>query len=269
MEKQQNPVNDSKNEILSLCAEFNRLIRPAIDGPNCIDRKICDGNCCFIHIDVPKILAEEFIRTNMAKKEDFQRGDIFSFEINVDLKKLRCVFYDSKINGCSLHFTGIKPPQCWVYPTGLEPETAKETCKKAAGWKIINPDAVKKAKILLEKYVELAKQEGLEENSFEKIQERLKNPAFDASFNNLKPSAIAGVQDAWDNFLVLIGEGFNLGMRQICTNVKCGKNYFECDKICESAKDAVKKVFLQKIPLCITKDGFRKDYILVELRNYE
>jgi len=266
MEQVNNSAKYSNDTILSLCAEFNQLIRPAVDGPNCIDRKICDGNCCFIHIDVPKSLAEEFIRTNMAKKDDFQRGDIFTFEINVDLKKLRCVFYDRKINGCSLHFTGIKPPQCWVYPTGLDPESAKDVCKKAGGWKIINPGAVKKAKIILDQYVELAKQEGIHENSPEKIHERFQNPAFDLSFTNIKPSAIAGIQDTWETFLVLIGEGFNLGMRSICSAQNCDKNYFECELICGPAKESFKKICMDKIPHFIAKEGFRKEYVLVEFR---
>ena len=128
---------------------------------------------------------------------------------------MRCVFYDPELNGCLLHNTGAKPPQCWVYPTGLDPETAKDTCKKAKGWRIIDPDAVKEAEEALQLYVSTSRQEAEEENSPEAIGKRLENLEKD-EFEGIKPSAIAGVEDNWEKFNIFLGEGYNFGMRLIC-----------------------------------------------------
>jgi hypothetical protein len=67
----------------------------AIQGPNCIDEKICHGDCCHIHIDIPRILANYYIEHNLAIKENFIRGEIFSFNWQFDLKILNVFFMDN------------------------------------------------------------------------------------------------------------------------------------------------------------------------------
>ena len=69
-----------------LIKEFNDLMRTAIGGPDCTNPLICQGDCCSIQIDVPKVLAKEYIKRKIAKKEDFIRSDIFSFKLRFYLK---------------------------------------------------------------------------------------------------------------------------------------------------------------------------------------
>jgi len=98
---------------------YNRLMKEAIDGPNCIDPNICHGDCCSIKIDVPKVLANEYIKNGWATKDDFIRSDVFSFHQRFDDISGKCFLFDKSLNGCSVHETGIKPPQCWIYPTNF------------------------------------------------------------------------------------------------------------------------------------------------------
>ncbi|MFX1523240.1 MAG: hypothetical protein ACFFCC_07050, partial [Promethearchaeota archaeon] len=131
---------------------FNDLMSSAIRGPNCLD--ICHGDCCSIKIDIPKILAKEYIKRGFASKDDFIRSDVFSFKLRFDEKKAKCFLYDKKINGCLVHNSGIKPPQCWIYPTNFSnPDNKDISCKRTKGWKIIDSDKTKEAEDLLQYYI--------------------------------------------------------------------------------------------------------------------
>ena len=97
--------------------KYNSLMSEAIEGPDCTDPKKCKGDCCSIKIDVPKVLAEEYIKRGYASKDDFIRSDVFSFHLRFDENTGKCFLFDKEKNGCSVHNSGIKPPQCWIYPT--------------------------------------------------------------------------------------------------------------------------------------------------------
>lgn len=254
--------------MLLLVRQFNKLIKPAIESPNCIDPKVCDGNCCFIRIDVPRVLAEFYIQNGWAKREDFQRGDVFSFVIDVDFTKLRCTFFDKRLNGCSLHQTGVKPPQCWVYPTGLDPDQACDKCKKAKGWKIIDPESVQKANKIIDQYFQLAKEEALTENSETMIIQRLGNGLFQA-LKNSSPASIAGITDTWEKFIPLKGDGMNIGTRLFCRkNTSCTKEYFECSQMCENVILDIIANLKELLPKFIATCGYKKDYIFFELKEF-
>jgi len=252
--------------ILEQVREFNYLVKDSISGPNCIDLNVCHGDCCFIHIDIPRVLAQHYIDQGWASKEDFKRGSTFSFEINVDLEKLRCVFFSKEINGCALHLTGMKTPQCWVYPTGLDPDNVNTSCKKASGWFINDPISVKKAKGVLEDYVSLCRKEAEEENSPDSINQRLLALPIE-KFDTLTPSSIAGIEDDWDNFNFLIGEGYNLGVRSFCSEVGCDFEYFECPVVCEPLKKKLLKFLSDNLSHFIQSNGFKSQYTFMELKN--
>jgi len=135
--------------------EFNILMKSAIIGPDCL--AVCNGDCCSIKINVPKVLAKEYIKRGYASKKDFIRNDIFSFQLRFDDKTGKCFLFDKEIDGCSVHNSGIKPPQCWIYPTNFSmPDDKDIRCKKAGGWRIIDPEKAKKAEKLLKYYVFLS-----------------------------------------------------------------------------------------------------------------
>ena len=134
----------------------------AIEGPNCLD--VCNADCCSIKIDVPKILAQEYIKKGYATKEDFIRGDVFSFKLRFDDEKGKCFLYNKKINGCLVHNSGIKPPQCWIYPTKFSnPDNKEISCKKAKSWRIIDSEKTKEAERLLNYYTFLCQLEAKKE----------------------------------------------------------------------------------------------------------
>jgi len=263
-------ANQDRDSILmAMVRDFNRLMKDAVDGVNCIDPKVCDGNCCFIQIDVPRVLAEYYIEKQWASRESFQRGDVFSFVIDVDFKKLRCNFFSKQVNGCSLHQTGVKPPQCWVYPTGLDPEDAVEVCKKTEGWRIVQPENVRQAKPIIDQYFLLAKAEAQEENSPKAVCERLNHQLLEKLLE-VGPATIGGVRDTWDTFVPLAGDGMCMGTRYFCRQQpSCSQQYFTCPHVCTLVAEKIIAYLTKVLPRYIEKNGFKRDYTFFELQDAE
>jgi Fe-S-cluster containining protein len=233
-------------------------MKSAIEGPNCLD--ICNGDCCSIRIDVPKIMAEEYIKQGYANKNDFIRGDVFSFKLRFDEKKGKCFLFDKSINGCLVHNSGIKPPQCWIYPTNFSNlENSDISCKVANGWRINDPEKAKKAEELLKYYVFLSQLEAKKEAR--EIYNRLNEILYKNSLLNLlkqtSPSQLAGFRDTWDCFTTLPAQGVSLQMKKICRkyNEKCeyiAYNFLDCRNICGKVAKGLLD-FLQQNLLCYVK----------------
>jgi len=214
--------------------KFNTLMSSAIDGPDCLD--ICHGDCCSIKIDIPKILAEEYIKKGFAKKSDFIRSDVFSFKLRFDEKKAKCFLFDKNINGCLVHTSGIKPPQCWIYPTNFSnPDDKKISCKRANGWKIIDSDKSKEAEELLQYYIFLCKLEAKNEirNIKKRISSSISEKILKKSLKNISPHEISGFRDTWDCISILLADGFSLQLKKYCqsTNIQC--DFLKCSSVCD------------------------------------
>lgn len=214
--------------------KFNILMNSAIEGPNCLD--ICHGDCCSIKIDIPKILAEEYIKRGFAKKSDFVRSDVFSFKLRFDEKKAKCFLYDKSINGCLVHTSGIKPPQCWIYPTNFSnPENKEISCKRAKGWKIIDSDKSKEAEDLLQYYIFLCSLEAKSEmkNIKKRLSSSISENILKESLKNTPPHEISGFRDTWDYISILLAEGFSLQLKKYCqtTNKQC--DFLKCNSVCD------------------------------------
>lgn len=270
-------MEQSKNRILDIVNKYNILMKDAIQGPNCIDPQICHADCCHIKIDIPKSLAEYFIENAHAEKEDFSRGDLFSFKINVSSSNSKCVFYNKELNGCSLHKTMYKPPQCWIYPTGFSNDPSEEKtfaddgtikCKIAAGWRITDSKKIKEAKALFDEYVTLCKKEFAFETTIEKIKDRLE-PLF-KKLEDFSPKSIAGVVDEWDQFAILKSEGVSLKLKSLCdqiSEVPSECEYMECEKVCSKIIDFLRRILLKDISNFIQKNGPKLSYSFMELWN--
>ncbi|TXT61242.1 MAG: hypothetical protein BAJALOKI2v1_40034 [Promethearchaeota archaeon] len=249
--------------------KFNQLMKRSIDGPDCTDPEICLGDCCSIKIDIPKVLAEEYIKRGYATKNDFQRSNIFSFRLRFDECSGKCFLFDKNINGCSVHKSGIKPPQCWIYPTNFSnPKGHDIECKRSGGWKIVDPKGVQKAQKLLEKYIFLCKLEARRELKDFKL--RLGNDYNNFAQKNKEilikriqytaPKHFAGLQDGWDHFDVLIAEGFSLQLKKFCTK-ECQKqadkmeDYLSCSNICKTIADKIIEVYQQNLEIYIEQFG--------------
>jgi Fe-S-cluster containining protein len=219
-------------------------MKEAVIGPNCIE--VCNADCCSIKIDVPKILAQEYIKQGYATKNDFIRGNIFSFQLRFDDTKGKCFLFDKKINGCSVHNSGIKPPQCWIYPTKFSnPENKDISCKKAAGWKVNDLDKAKKAEKLLQYYIFLCQLEAKKE--VKAILARINSEQCETNLKCLlkqtSPSQLAGIKDTWDCISILYAQGISLQLKKICQKVKhdckyiISRNFLECHSICEKVSN--------------------------------
>ncbi len=245
----------------SVVKKFNNLMKSAIEGPNCLE--ICKGDCCSIRIDVPKVLAEEYIKKGYANKNDFIRGDIFSFKLRFDEKKGKCFLFDKSINGCLVHDSQIKVPQCWIYPTNFSnPQNKAISCKRANGWKILDPYKTKKAEKLLKYYIFLCQLEAMKEARA--IQYRLNDTLCKNNLLNLlkqtTPSHLAGFKDTWDCITILSAQGVSLQIKKICKkyNEKCEYlelNFLDCRNICVKVANGLLDFLQQNLFKYVQKNG--------------
>lgn len=244
-------------------------MRESIDGPDCTNPSICKGDCCSIEIGVPKALAEELINNKYANEDDFIRSNTFSFKLRFNDETAKCFLFDEKINGCSVHFSGIKPPQCWIYPTDFS-HHSKETisCKKVGGWKIIKPEKTRNAEKLFQKYLDKCKEEAHIE--LLEIDERMglnKNEVSNTYLHDLKiqlmniaPSHLAGLMDSWSFIQILPAEGYSLQLRKICLKhcPSCNymkENFLDCKNICSVIADILIQMVQENLPKYINKEG--------------
>lgn len=259
-------------------------MKSAIEGPNCTDPKNCKGDCCSIKIDVPKVLAEEYVKRGYASIEDFNRSDNFAFHLRFNEITGKCFLFDRKINGCSVHNSGIKPPQCWIYPTGFSNLTDERIrCKKMSGWTIKDTSDAIKAEKILQKYVFLCKLEAKDE--LKKINTRVKSSRQikeeDGCFNllnklkSIKPSELAGIIDKWDYLDTLLADGMSLQMKRFCItyNPRCNflpDNYFECNSICEPIINKLFNFITDSLYKFILQNGQdpEGEYTLLKLINF-
>ncbi len=248
-------------------------MREAIEGPNCTNPDLCKGDCCSIKIDVPKVLAKEYINKSLASESDFVRSNIFSFHLRFNEQTGKCFFFDKQINGCRIHNSGIKPPQCWIYPTNFSnPKNESINCKRLTGWKIIDPEKTLEAENLFKKYVFLCQLEARKECA--KISKRIgiKNGTdYQSLFNNLKetiesvpPSSIGGFKDGWDHFEILSAEGLSFQMKKICLQVSPECNflpdrYFECRNTCVKVSHEIVGFLQEKLVKILKSQGLQVD----------
>lgn len=234
-------------------------MREAVQGPNCADPLICRGDCCSIKIDVPRGLSEEYIRRGFAKEEDFVRSNVFSFQLRFDNVKTKCFLFNKDINGCSIHFSGIKPPQCWIYPTGFTQVDGEEKkCKRAGGWKIIEKKKAQEASKLLEEYKNICKDEARDE--IEGITKRINEKKIITVLKKVAPSRLGGFRDTWNEIQPLSAEGLSLQMNKFCRkyNKDCKvleNNFLECNSVCELIARQLVKILKKELITFIKENG--------------
>jgi Fe-S-cluster containining protein len=263
-------------DVIKVVKEYNKLMKEGIIGPDCTNPNICHGDCCSIFIDIPMRLAKEIINQGFADEDDFIRGNIFAFQLRIDEKTGKCVFFDKRINGCALHNSGLKPPQCWIYPTNFNTYNKIIKCKRADGWKIIKPEKVKKAEKLLKRYTKWSLAEFMIEikQIKKRIKNKLKEKFLEERIQEIRPSEFAGFKDAWNYFKILKAEGLSLQTKKFCEkfNSNCSflpDRYFECSNICESVATNLVKVFYNSIDLYLKKRIPDKgDYPLIKLSGF-
>ncbi len=245
---------------------YNKLMEVSIEGPDCTDPEICRGDCCSIQIDVPKVLAKEYIDRGYANKSDFVRSDIFAFKLALNPRDYKCVLFDGNINGCSVHKSGIKPPQCWIYPTRFSNSDGGEIkCKRMGGWKIIDNKKIKQAEKLLEQYKFLCLLEAKKE--IQLVGARIENRAERRLLRYImefKPTELGGFQDSWNSIVPLSAEGFTLQLKKFCMrhNPDCNylpDSFMECERICGKIAQQIIKFLKQNLYKNIVTSGADRD----------
>ena len=262
------PIEDfsssHSSRIIDLLKQFNQVISNTVAGPNCIDPNVCHGDCCFVHLDVPRALVQYYVDHGWAIIDNFQRGITFAFEPKMDLTTLKCPFFDPGINGCGLHFSGVKIPQCWVYPTGLDPKDVNVTCKRVKGWTIVDSSRANTAQQILLEYMELCKHEAADEQSLSKISKRLELIDPNA-FLSLKPTQLAGIQDSWNKWSPMVENGWQLGLRSLCNKIACSYPYLECPQVCKELNAKIIQLLEKKMPDFIRLRGYQTHILFLDL----
>jgi hypothetical protein len=218
---------------------------------------------------MPKVLATEYIKRGYAEINDFIRSNIFSFQLRFNEKTGKCFLFDKEINGCSIHTSGIKPPQCWIYPTGFSnPEKKEISCKKAAGWKINDVQKAELSDNLLRIYIFLSKLEARKE--VKHIKKRLNNSDLEKSqsqkyslreeLKSIAPSHLGGFKDLWEHISILSAEGISLQMKKFCFFYKeectyLKDNFINCPNICEAIANKLVEFLQNNLFSFIMKEG--------------
>jgi len=254
--------------------KYNTLMSSAIEGPDCLN--ICHGDCCSIKIDIPKILAEKYIKKGFAKKRDFIRSDVFSFKLRFDEKKAKCFLFDTNINGCLVHNSGIKPPQCWIYPTNFSnPDNKEISCKKTNGWKIVDSYKSKEAEELLQYYIFLCKLEAKREvgNVKKRLSNSISEKTLEISLKNASPHEVSGFRDTWDCISILPAEGYSLQLKKYCqsTNLQC--DFLKCSSVCDLVSIDLINFLQQNLDDYIKSPDYGPDtegeYPIIKLKKFE
>ena len=225
-------------------------MKEGVVGPDCTT--LCKGDCCSIKIDVPKILAKEYIKRSYATKSDFIRSNLFSFHLRFDEKTGKCFLYDKIINGCKVHYSGIKPPQCWIYPTNFRNNLDDIRCKRLSGWSIKSHEKTSKAEKLLEYYIFLCKLEARKE--IKNIGSRIRKNRQDliSRIKVCPPAKLGGFQDGWNHLEILSAEGLSLQMKKFCLRYKkdciyLPERFLECEGVCDDIADLLVENLLDNI----------------------
>lgn len=259
-------VGTKNDRMLNIVLKYNELMKGAIEGPNCLDKSVCRGDCCSIKIDIPKFLAAGLIEKGYAKKTDFERGEIYSFNIKLNADSTRCIFFDKELNGCSLHQTGLKPPQCWIYPTAFFP--GKTDCIHYSNWKIVDTNATKQASELLSEFDDYCKKEFAEEFKPENVAKRLGKLREFLDKTELKPKQISGFIDGWESFSLYSEDDYNISISTVCNKIKCDKEFGKCEKMCDELKNRLMDKAIKVIPKIISEKEPQSCYPLSEIERY-
>ncbi|OLS13918.1 MAG: hypothetical protein RBG13Loki_2467 [Promethearchaeota archaeon CR_4] len=233
------PTVVPSNPILKVIQRYNDLMQNNTIGPNCADPTQCRGDCCSILIDVPRALIELYMKEGWLEAGHVRRGGPFAFRLGVADNTAKCIFFDPQINGCRVHFTGFKPPQCWIYPTGFT--KGEKTCKKGYSWDIINEEKARAAEILLEEYKKFGIEDAREEVARLKADWATLRLIVAKKLKMIPPSHFLGMTWGFEGLQPLDEAGFSLQIKRICKDglPECEKDFMECAVMCERIVDAI------------------------------
>jgi hypothetical protein len=262
-------ANLDEGDILSLISTFNHAMLGNVDGPNCTDRSICKNNCCSIMIDIPHVLARNYIEQGRLGPGDVRRGDVFAWMLNVRSDTNKCAFFSPNIYGCRIYVDDLntRPPQCAVYPAGYTTGAAR--CKAGAGpWLVKDVATGIASERLMGAYKKfcLAERDNIKKALVTSIPE-----AFEGRFlqmlGEVSPCSIVGIKETWFGFEPLLAEGRSFSFKQFC-DPGCVKAFLDCNRACNSAIDRLLAFIKSTMPAFIEKRDMKEEYTLIELKEF-
>ena len=199
--------------------------------------------------------------------------------LRFDEIKAKCFLFDKRVNGCLVHNSGMKPPQCWIYPTNFSypnnNNNNKISCKKAKGWKIVDSDKCKEAEGLLQYYIFLCKLEAKSEsrNIKERLSSSISENTLKKLLENTAPHEISGFSDNWDFISILPAEGFSLQLKKYCKNTNLQCDFLKCTSVCEKVSTDLINFLQQNLVNYIKNPDYGLDtdgeYPIINLKRIE
>jgi Fe-S-cluster containining protein len=243
------PAKPPTHSALVVIQRYNALVRDNTTGPNCVDPAQCRGDCCSIMIDVPRVLVDLYVDQGWITSAELRRGGPFAFRLGVSDQTAKCVFFDPRLNGCRVHFTGFKPPQCWIYPTGFA--KGEKICKKGYTWDLIDGDKAVKAEQLLEEYKAFSLEEVQGEVARLKAGWAKSRPALSNKLKSIPPARFLGMTWVRDGLQPLDAAGYSLQIKGICESSggTCAKDFMECGAMCELVVEAILSRYENRLDL--------------------
>ncbi|GAB4321954.1 MAG: hypothetical protein Kow0069_26490 [Promethearchaeota archaeon] len=249
-------VHTSPDELLSLVRLFNRQMRQGVRGPSCVGATRCPDDCCSIHVDVPRPLVAALAATG---ELDLERGVVragpFGHQLGVDASRVKCVLHDPETGGCRVHFSGLKPPQCFLYPTGFS--RGPKPCKVGRRWTFPDTGLRKAANLTFQRYLALCLEWGDRERS--RLAAGLQVPGrgetaeLQGKVAVLPPRMVAGLRLTSAGLVPLMAEGTSLSVRRFCATTSegtCGSTgeFLSCRRTCAPVASAVVRFACQAAP---------------------
>jgi hypothetical protein len=236
-------------------------------GPSCITRETCQGACCTENIDVPQALVKYYCKYGWASSSDFFRGGIFAFQIQVSSITHRCIFFDLQLNGCRLHQTHLKPPQCALYP--LKHTETSAICRMNYS---VTIDSSKEEELhsLFKQYHHCCAGEWHNRLSHLRFNWDFKRK-FPLQLEKVRPSRLLGVQVHKDTCEPLITDNFSWSALSFCDQIQCvhvTQAYFSCEKICPRMAQLMTQVLRHQIMQFNALYGKMEYYTIEQLSQY-
>ncbi len=238
------------SEILEVISKIHQICKFSLTGPDCVDRQICDGACCRTSPDIPPVLATRLVNLGLAQEEDFVPSDFLPFRVRITADTSRCALFDPGINGCKVHFTPLKPPQCWVYPLQLDDNfhtphpshilytpNISHTCRKGYQF-FVDPQKLGGIRELLECYKDLTLDDVKKYQSHDSISRRVQSN-LRPQLSDLSISSFLGVRVTVTGFKLLRSSGTNFLWADFCTLFKCETDYSCCRSPCPKIQDTI------------------------------
>ena len=221
--------------ILDLIQLINSRARTLTKGPDCLDPRMCNAKCCYTTPDLPKTLVDHYIQKKWMTINQCELSNTMEYRLKLNSETRRCTFYDLHLNGCLIHATEMKPPQCTLYP--FKERESKHICRNQQEF-FFDKTQMPSLMQAFDTYFNLAEQEFKENASPTNIRKKLQQEIL-PTLKTHKPTEIEGMQENTAGFHVHFSTNRSYEGLDYCDSIPCDNYYEDCPRVCNTFVDQV------------------------------